>query len=437
MSAAPHDPAGTKSYEQDFVITAYYSPLPNQSAYVTGSYESDVVLNGGGIQGASGIAVHPGMIAAPKSFPFGTRVLLPEIGTVTVEDRGGAIIDLENGKVRLDVWAGEGEEGLARALRFGVQRVRGRVYPVGTSQPQESLVLESFPAPLTMLADYITSGDDLIGLDAKRGEKSIGTLLLQRRLAELGYFKAEATGLFGQQTEESLGSFLHDAGLDAPSSELTRTSAAYIVAAATVTDDQFPVGGNVSKDSEPSLIRDAQRTLRYLGYYRGRTNGKYNATLRDAIIRFQQQQGIVASAEESGAGIGGPKTRSAMSLLWKRRAIERRAQHLLVLARIRDTMREKGYALSACLKKGDTGAQVQLLQRLLAERGYLGADRQTGTFGAETHAAVVRYQLATKLIRSSKDAAAGYVGPGTRQALQRDVSQKLYELVRSEGWQAL
>lgn len=31
-----------------FIVTAYYSPLPNQDRYLRGSYEADIRLNGNG-----------------------------------------------------------------------------------------------------------------------------------------------------------------------------------------------------------------------------------------------------------------------------------------------------------------------------------------------------------------------------------------------------
>ena len=56
----------------DCVITAYYSPLPNQEKYVTGDFESEKRLEGNGTNGASGRPVFTGMVAASKQYPFGT-----------------------------------------------------------------------------------------------------------------------------------------------------------------------------------------------------------------------------------------------------------------------------------------------------------------------------------------------------------------------------
>ena len=83
-----------------------------------GTYAADTLLNGKGIAGADGTGVYLGMAAAPQSYEFGTRIVFPGIGTVTVHDRGGAITELETGAHRLDLWMGYGEEGLARALRL-------------------------------------------------------------------------------------------------------------------------------------------------------------------------------------------------------------------------------------------------------------------------------------------------------------------------------
>ena len=147
----------TLDTDRDFIITAYYSPVPGQCAYIMGDLEADKVLNGQGTNGADGTEVYPGMLAAPKVYAFGTRITLPGIGTVTVNDRGGAILAGENAD-RLDLWTGKGEEGLARALAFGVKRVRGHIYPVGSEQPLEHIDLTALPAPTKYLYPYLVEG---------------------------------------------------------------------------------------------------------------------------------------------------------------------------------------------------------------------------------------------------------------------------------------
>jgi 3D (Asp-Asp-Asp) domain-containing protein len=102
--------------------------LPNQKSYATGSYAGDIRLNGRGTHGASGQPVQDGMIAAPKTYAFGTKIALDGLGTMTVLDRGGAIVKAgQRGYEhdRIDIWMGKGDAGLTQSLRFGKQKVNG------------------------------------------------------------------------------------------------------------------------------------------------------------------------------------------------------------------------------------------------------------------------------------------------------------------------
>ena len=118
---------GAAMETRKLLVTAYYSPLPDQAFYIRGSYEADIRLNGRGTNGADGTEVYEGMLAAPKSYPFGTRVMIPGLGVGEVHDRGGAILAGKDYD-RIDVWMGRGEEGLARALNWGARIVEGEVY---------------------------------------------------------------------------------------------------------------------------------------------------------------------------------------------------------------------------------------------------------------------------------------------------------------------
>lgn len=73
--------------------------------------------------------------------------------------------------------------------------------------------------------------------------------------------------------------------------------------------------------------------------------------------------------------------------------------------------------ITRTLKRGDTFAEVKLLQQFLVEKGYLNADSATGYFGPQTEKAVIAFQKAKKVITSHKSAGAGLVGPKTRRLL--------------------
>jgi peptidoglycan hydrolase-like protein with peptidoglycan-binding domain/3D (Asp-Asp-Asp) domain-containing protein len=404
---------------------------------VRGGYEADKVLNGEGVRTADETDVHAGVAAAPTSYPFGTVVSLPGIGNFTVRDRGGAIRELEGGIHRLDLWVGEGEEGLARALAFGVQRVHGTVYPAGGTQPSESFALETLPVAIDRLEAYEVSGGNLLAVHPKIGDRSLSVEMLQESLRDAGYFAHGVTGFFGATTQESLHAFNEAYWLSSePADRLSDRSAATLVAAVRRAGAVSPVE-EVSAWSAASAVRAAQRTLRFFGLYRGRTSGEYDATLVAAILKFQQMKNLVGTADDPGAGRIGPLTKASMTAAWNRRIVTAIAERLLVLHRMEGILGQRGRSIDRFLAEGDSGDQVMLLQRLLADRGYFPPEEINGHFGPLTKSAVTAYQMEEGIIADASEEGAGSIGPQTLQSLRSSEQLALYRLVRSEGWDVL
>lgn len=120
---------------QTFITTAYYSPLPNQTYYLYGDYESEKKVQGEGTHGASGLWVHTGMLAAPKNYPFWTKIHLEGFWVWVVADRGGAIVAQSESWFtadRLDIWVGVWEEWLKRALAWGKRTITGSIVAPST-----------------------------------------------------------------------------------------------------------------------------------------------------------------------------------------------------------------------------------------------------------------------------------------------------------------
>ncbi|TSC78889.1 MAG: SpoIID/LytB protein [Candidatus Peregrinibacteria bacterium Gr01-1014_25] len=433
---APLHVAGepTEPYMQEFILTAYYSPLPDQCCYVLGGERADKIMNGEGRAGADGTPVYPGMIAAPASYPFGTRVDLPGIGVVAVHDRGGAITELPGGPHRLDVWVGFGEEGLARALAFGVQRMQARVYPVGSAQPQEHVDLDALPAPAERLQDYFVADSGLLDVRVKRGDRGLSVLLLQEKLRALGH-DAPPSGEFDAQTEAALRGFQRDMGLHEPSDSLTPATAAWVLAASVT--EPTPRIDHVREGSPRSDISEAQRVLRYLGYYHGRTTGSYDDNLAAAILRFQQNAGIVGGPDQPGAGIIGPLTFKTIAHSWFKKAVADRAERYLLFKRVAERLTGKGVLPARFLSDGSTGDDVRLVQGLLAERGLFPADKINGVFGPQTKDAVLKFQLKHGLVLKGSDTGAGNIGPATLRALRVEEMTEAYRAVRGGGWGVL
>ncbi|MBI2634542.1 peptidoglycan-binding protein, partial [Candidatus Peregrinibacteria bacterium] len=207
-------------YLKTFTVSAYYSPLPCQSRYATGSYDGDIRLNGGGVRGADGSPVYPGMIAAPKSYAYGIKMHIPGVGIVAVHDRGGAIresMGIPGIYDRLDVWMGYGDKGLQRALKWGKRTVDTLVYGQNDSiveqisltdySPEEKnqcsngyvepVAVTVTPAvPQPVMITYLSSGSSGEAVKA-----------LQTELKRLNYFKEDITGNYGEVTEHAVFKF--------------------------------------------------------------------------------------------------------------------------------------------------------------------------------------------------------------------------------------
>jgi len=423
------------SYEQEFVLTAYYSPLPDQCCYVKGSEIADKILNGQGIRGADGTGVYAGMLAAPSSYAFGTRIVLPGLGVLTVHDRGGAIQEWDNAH-RLDVWTGYGEEGLARALAFGVKRIRGRVHPNGTVQPAERFSLDTLPAPLEELRPFVASENGLLDMRPTFGSRGLSVQMLQDHLKQTGYFTEAVTTMYGEKTKQALATFIADMQLDESAEALTEKTAAYLVAAVQLKDATAPVTF-VSPESSATDIRKAQRLLRSFGYYRGRTDGLYSDRLFESILRFQQDESLVGTKDAPGAGRIGPLTKSKIVQQWKQRRIAVRAEKYLALREIRQILSQRGELVSTFMEQGNNGKSVRAIQEMLAAGGFFPADEINGHFGPLTETSLTNYQIARGIIKTAHDKGAGTIGPVTLRTLRQEQIRHTYTVVRSEGWEAL
>lgn len=427
--------AAGEPYEQEFVLTAYYSPLPDQCCYIKGSLEADKILNGQGTNGADGTEVYPGMVAAPPSYPFGTRIALPGIGTMTVHDRGGAIQEWEEVH-RIDVWAGAGEEGLARALAFGVQRVRGTVYPNGSDRPDEKFNLAELPAPLERIRPYAVSDPGVIVTLPALGEKSVAVKLLQEQLKGAGYMQ-DVTGLYGPVTRDALAAFYADMEIDDAPESLTELGSAYLQAMTERQGAKAPVAAEVDNKSSPQAIAQAKRTLRFLGYFDGRTNGTFDQALFDGILKFQQSEKLVSDALSPGAGRIGPKTRARIVSHWTRKLVSQRAGHILLVRKVDQLIAGRDDTITTFMGKGARGDEVRQLQSVLAKRGLLKKDQVTGLFGDATEKALKAFQIAEGVVKAEGDQGAGYAGPATLRALREAKREELVRIVRAQGWSAI
>lgn len=201
---------------RSFKATAYYSPEEGQKFYVKWSLEEDKILNGEWTHGASGRAVFNGMIAAPKSYAFGTRIYVPWWWIGQIEDRGGAIVQAGERNEqfdRLDFWAGKGQAWLDAALRFGVRYFDAYVCPKSIWWDDIGFSFSRVPLERKLPAT-------LRDIELSPGMISSWTPILQRYLKTLWYMRDIPESVhYGEQTTAAVCAYQQEAMWISASSE--------------------------------------------------------------------------------------------------------------------------------------------------------------------------------------------------------------------------
>lgn len=311
--------------KRKFLVSAYYSPLPGQQFYFRGDFESEKKLNGNGTNGADGTPVFTGMIAAPRNYAFGTKISIPGLGVGAVHDRGGAIISRDEFD-RIDVWMGYGEEGLARALSWGMRVLEGEIIENSATINLDFTAIA--PAKISSLPRAKFSSS------LKLNDRGASVGRLQNSLRELGFFNETPTNFFGPKTHAALVDFqlafgvLPDknstaAGFFGPKTrqklaeklaEKRRANAA----AREIFTRLFPQM-EFEKNADENVLR-LKIILRDLGFFDGEISQNFDETLCDAVLQFQLSEKIIYSEKTSGAGRFGPRTqRRLLEILSARR----------------------------------------------------------------------------------------------------------------------
>lgn len=314
---------GAEGESRMFTITGYYSPLPSQPYFLTGSYESEIRLNGRGKFGADGTPVYPGMIAAPKTYAFGTKICLPSFGCGTVHDRGGAIV--EKGKRnlakhdRLDLWLGYGEEGLRRALSWGVQHMKGTLYDKNANIADS--VNFSAPLPLHQLIDFPDYPNFPENLAL--GDSGASVKALQEGLYDLGLYREANHGRFDEATRDALYTFQRKyfivnsnqeagAGRFGPKTREKFTQTLYQHQIQKTIEKkwaEFTFETNQKRGKRNADTVRLQEILIKEELLHVLPTGFFGPLTEEALTQFQLKHDIIVSENQIGAGQLGPKTR--------------------------------------------------------------------------------------------------------------------------------
>lgn len=318
------------SYTQAFTISAYYSPIEGQTKYVTGSLAGDIRLNGSGVNGADGTPVYPGMIAAPSTYPFGTKMHIPGIGTVAVHDRGGAI----KGN-RLDVWMGYGDKGLERALKWGKRTLSVQVYGVNPdikeyvelddySESEKHFVTQNS----TPTVDNNPAPSRLFSRQLNIGSSGNDVAELQKILKDLDLYDGEINAFFDKDTHIAVAKFqvsnnivnsenAFGAGYVGPRTSGVLASVVQNIETAHAKVESIDTEGEFINDLERGHagqdVQKLQEELKKINLFGIEPTGYYGELTEHAVFKFQQIYKLAGDKSSPGAGIFGPLTRSKMN----------------------------------------------------------------------------------------------------------------------------
>ena len=151
--------------------------------------------------------------------------------------------------------------------------------------------------------------------------------------------------------------------------------------------------------TDSDAVREVQKRLKELGYYKGSADGDFGPATEKAVIAFQKDHGLTAD------GKVGEKTLSKLNSANTSSAKESSSSSKESKATAVPKVSENTY-----LEAGKSGKQVKTMQNRLIELGWLSGSA-SGTYDDATEAAVIAFQKKAKLWADGK------AGPKTLEAL--------------------
>lgn len=338
-----------------FVVTAYYSPLPDQDYYAMGNYQAEVILNGQWIAWASGRGVFSWMLAAPQGYSFWTKIYLEWLGIWSVEDRGWAIVPAwERGYKhdRIDVWMWYGDEWLRRAMYWGKRTIP---WYIVKRTSNTSINYYNTPAPAWTVAGFkkqistpkvLTPAKlpDIFEVSLESGSNEILVSKLQSLLQELDYLDedfikweyddATFTAVYSFQVDSWILHSKESPGAgrywpktraklkeyyDAHLFEITKQQELYARFEELEKDAQNQAQNHIESLWNPvigdisSEVRELQKMLAELWHFNHKDTAIFGPKTQEAIMSFQTENDLIRKNDDIWAGVFWPKTRGVMA----------------------------------------------------------------------------------------------------------------------------
>ncbi len=213
----------------------------------------------------------------------------------------------------------------------------------------------------------------------KEGDSGDDVLSMQRRLTQLGYYKARNDSKFLSDDRAAVLAFQRRNNLNATGAAdvatlrvLYSASAAPYQSSNIISGTPAPLTVSLRQGDKGDAVFQMQQRLIELKYLNLAADGSFGTTTKRAVIAFQRAHKLTAD------GVAGAAT---LSLLYSKTALSNNAANP-------DKM--------GIVKKGDNSPTVRALQETLIRLGYLTGIAD-GKFGANTQLALMKFQTRNNL----------------------------------------
>ena len=436
-----------------FIVTAYYSPLPNQKSYLKWTYEKEIKLNGRGIKWASGRRVFPGMLAAPKNYKFWTKIYIEWLWIWTVEDRGAAIVNAWNRGYkndRIDVWVWYWDEGLKRALYWGKRRVRWHIM---SRNSKNSININKIPSP-SWVTKNLNSLPNIfdIGIWIKSTKKII--LQLQKffnhiwlynwgfdwiyndRIISIVYDFQSNNNLikspydywawyWGIRTRELFFKKYKNWEFEKENKKIIKTLDL------NKKEDKYIKIFNNPLNWENS-IKYLKEVFNKLFSYSGEINNFYDDKLKSVIFDYQLKKWLLDSESSLWAGYFWPKTRGFLKKEYlqflKNEKLKKDIKNKFIIIQNNSLTKASNKVSSIWWnpKYWDISSGTRELQILLSDLWYF-EHKDTAFFWKKTLDSIIDYQIEKRIIFNKSSPWAWIYWPKTRKSLISDLKASFVE----------
>ena len=234
-------------------------------------------------------------------------------------------------------------------------------------------------AIILMMIPVLAQSGSIADRPLQLGDTGMDVKALQTRLAQLGYYQGQISGIFMDGTDTALRAFQADYGLEATGVMDESTQAALETAV------HRPLRlGSTGQD-----VARLQLKLMQLGFYEGAITGSYLMSTQEAVAAFQTHNGLVAD---------GVATISLLELLYSSKALSAHdtakptptpdPSHKVAEVNAED---DGTIPFTKKLQRGSEGKLVKQVQQRLMDLGYF-AGPANGHFRNQTYAAVQHFQ---------------------------------------------